>query len=169
MPAATSRLAPASSTSAATTARCSRPSGPPSARASASTTSSSGAIEEPRYRLLPGRFPDDLPADVGTFDVVTMLALFEHVPVEAQKPVVAACRSCSSPAALAVLTVPSPAVDPMLDVMAKVRIIDGLSHDQHHGFKPADLGPLFEAGGFRTVVTKRFQLGLNNLFVFQAA
>ncbi|HET7719195.1 MAG TPA: methyltransferase domain-containing protein, partial [Acidimicrobiales bacterium] len=127
-----------------------------------------GPVEADRYRLVPGRFPDDLPADAGRFDVVTMLALFEHIPTADQDTVVAACRELLQPGGLVVLTVPSPAVDPMLDVMAKLRIIDGLSHDQHHGFKPADLEPLFARHGFVLERHKRFQLGLNNLFVFRA-
>lgn len=29
----------------------------------------------------------------------------------------------------------------MLDAMVKLRMLDGIEHEQHYGFKPADLPP----------------------------
>lgn len=125
-----------------------------------------GELEGDRYRLFPGHFPEDLPADAGPFDVVTMLAVFEHVPTEAQASVVDACWESLKPGGIVVITVPSPLVDPMLDVLIKLRILDGMEADQHHGFVPSDLGPLFHGRGFVTTLDQTFQLGLNNLLVF---
>jgi 2-polyprenyl-3-methyl-5-hydroxy-6-metoxy-1,4-benzoquinol methylase len=99
-------------------------------------------------------------------DVVSMLALFEHIPTEEQPAVVEACYELLVPGGRVVITVPSPAVDPMLDAMVKLRVLDGIEHEQHYGFKPADLPPLFEQGGFSLSRSYRFQLGLNNVFVF---
>ena len=128
-----------------------------------------GELEGPRYRLLPGHFPDDLPPGSGPFDVVTMLAVFEHIPPEAQEALVAAIRDVLRPGGLVVITVPSPAVDQILDVMIKVRVLDGMETEQHYGFVPADLQPLFRAQGFEMTVDRRFQLGLNNLYAFTLA
>ncbi len=125
-----------------------------------------GELEGERYHLYPGHFPDDLPADGGPFDAVTMLAVFEHIPNEAQAAVAAAIWDAVKPGGVVVITVPSPMVDPMLDVMIKLRILDGMETDQHHGFVPADLTPLFTSQGFELTLEERFQLGLNNLFVF---
>jgi 2-polyprenyl-3-methyl-5-hydroxy-6-metoxy-1,4-benzoquinol methylase len=122
-----------------------------------------------RYRLVPGRFPDDLPADVGTFDAVTMLATFEHIPPAEQHRVVEACRRHMEPDGRVIITVPSPVVDPLLDVMVAVRVIDGMSHDEHFGFKPRDLIPLFQSHGFRLAERRHFELGLNQVFVFDRA
>ena len=38
--------------------------------------------------------------------------------------------------------------------------------EEHHGFTPSEVKPLFESAGFRLAIHKKFQLGLNNLFVF---
>ncbi len=125
-----------------------------------------GQLEGERYRLFPGHFPEDLPADVGPFDAVTMLAVFEHIPSDAQVAVVAACWNMLKPGGIVVITVPSPLVDPVLDVMIKLRVIDGMEADQHHGFVPRDLEPIFVSQGFLPTLNQRFQMGLNNLVTF---
>jgi 2-polyprenyl-3-methyl-5-hydroxy-6-metoxy-1,4-benzoquinol methylase len=126
-----------------------------------------GELASDSYRLLPGRFPDDLPADVGTFDVITMLAVFEHVPADEQRAVVDACWRLLRGGGSVVLTVPSALVDPILDALVAVRLIDGMQHEEHHGFEPSDLAPLFRSVGFELAEHRRFQFGLNNVFVFR--
>lgn len=125
-----------------------------------------GELQGERYRLVPGWFPQDLPADAGEFDVVTMLAVFEHIPPDQQDGVVEACRKHLRPGGRVVITVPSPIVDPILDGLVKIKVIDGIEHEQHFGFKPSDLQPLFERNGFTLEHEHKFQLGLNNLLVF---
>jgi len=125
-----------------------------------------GELEGDRYRLFPGHFPEDLPGDVGPFDAVTMLAVFEHIPTEAQTDVVEACWKVLKPGGVVIITVPATLVDPMPDVMIKFRIIDGMEVDEHHGFVPADLEPLFVAQGFVPMLHQAFQFGLNNLVTF---
>jgi hypothetical protein len=68
-----------------------------------------------------------------------------------------------------VLTVPSKEVDKILAALMALRLVTDDSVDQHWGFDAKRLtSPLFERGGFTTLVHKKFQLGLNNLFCFQA-
>lgn len=126
-----------------------------------------GELDGDRYRLVPGYFPDALPDGAGPFDVVTMLAVFEHIPTDQQQGFVEAIHGVLRPGGLAVITVPSPVVDPILDVLMKLRVLDGMETDQHYGFDPSDLTPLFEKAGFVCRETRRFQLGLNNLYVFE--
>lgn len=121
------------------------------------------------YRLVPGWFPADVPDDVGEFDVITMLALFEHISPEDQPNVVARCGELLAPGGSVVLTIPSKQVDAILDVLEKVRLVVDDSIHQHYGFDAKrDTEPVFAAGGFRTDHRSTFQFGLNNLFRFSA-
>jgi hypothetical protein len=65
-----------------------------------------------------------------------------------------------------VITVPSPAVDSILHVLIKLRLMRGTAVHEHHGFEPASVAPAFLRAGYLPVVSRRFQLGLNNLFAF---
>jgi SAM-dependent methyltransferase len=120
----------------------------------------------PGFRLVRGTFPDSLPPQ-ASFDVVTMLAVLEHVPQASHLALAAACRDCLRPGGVLVLTVPGPAVDGILDVLKALRVIDGMETGQHYGFDPAHTREPFVAVGFELLVQRRFQLGLNNLFAFR--
>ena len=125
------------------------------------------SIDQRHFRLIAGRFPDDLPSEAGPFEVITMLAVFEHLPLEHLSRTVEACARVLVPGGLVVLTVPSPAVDQILDGLKRLRLLDGMSLEEHHEFDVDTVPALFSQGGFRLVTAKRFQLGLNNLFVFE--
>jgi hypothetical protein len=66
-----------------------------------------------------------------------------------------------------VLTVPSRRVDDVLRVLQAVHLVDGMAVEQHWGFDPAQTVPLFTSAGLVLESHGRFQLGLNNLFVFR--
>ncbi len=117
-------------------------------------------------RLYPGRFPKDMP-ETEPFDVITLLAVFEHVPRSEQTAVAWACSRLLKPGGKVVITVPSPLVDAILKVLCALRLVEGMSMEQHYGFEPREVVPLFTSAGLRLVVHRTFQLGLNNLFVFQ--
>ncbi|MGI9031749.1 MAG: class I SAM-dependent methyltransferase, partial [Ilumatobacteraceae bacterium] len=106
-----------------------------------------GELSGPGYHLIPGSFPEDLPDDCGQFDAIAMAAVFEHIPTDQQAGVVTACWKRLVDGGQVILTVPSPLVDPILDVLAVVRVIDGIEHHQHFGFQPAHLAPLFTSKG----------------------
>jgi 2-polyprenyl-3-methyl-5-hydroxy-6-metoxy-1,4-benzoquinol methylase len=124
-------------------------------------------IRTERYRLEAGTFPDDGPHPPELFDVVTMLAVLEHVPEGEQKRVAQAAHDLLRPGGLFVLTVPSPQVDRLLDVLIRLHVLDGMDAEAHHGFEPDDVPPLLVRAGFSLRLRRRFQLGLNNLFVFE--
>ena len=58
-------------------------------------------------------------------------------------------------------------LDGILDVLLRLRIIDGMELGEHHGFDVADTVPIFQTAGFALTVHRRFQLGLNHLLVFE--
>ena len=119
----------------------------------------------PGVQFVRGNFPDDLPA-VGPFDAIAMLAVLEHMPESAKPAWPSACHRLLGIGGRVVLTVPSPRVDAILAVLRFFRLADGMALEEHHGFNPGEVTPLFESAGFRLATHKTFQLGLNNLFVF---
>jgi 2-polyprenyl-3-methyl-5-hydroxy-6-metoxy-1,4-benzoquinol methylase len=123
-------------------------------------------VEMGRCRLIAGRFPEDLP-DAEPFDVITMLAVLEHIPLDEQTRLAAECARRLKPGGYAIITVPNPVVDRILAVLRFVRLIDGMSLEEHYGFEPSVVPALFGVANMRLVKAARFQLGCNNLFVFQ--
>lgn len=118
------------------------------------------------FQVVRGMFPADLPPG-ELFDAVTCLAVLEHVPRSGQRDFLVACADRLMAGGVLVLTVPALAVDSILRWLRRLRLVDGMSLDQHHGYAPAETIPLAQAAGFVLVVHRRFQLGLNNLFVFR--
>ncbi len=123
-------------------------------------------IETDQYRLLCGKFPDDLPMG-RTFNCITMLAVLEHIPKEEQLQLGKDFHSYLKPQGRVIITVPSPFVDYILWILSKLRLIDGMSLEEHYGFNAKDTPKLFNPKYFKLIKHNRFQLGLNNLFVFE--
>ena len=121
--------------------------------------------ESGKVRILRGSFPsDDLE---GEFDVITMLAVLEHL---ADLPRIGqACRSLLAPGGRIIVTIPGPAVDRILLVLLALRLIHGMSLEEHQGFQPADAVSAFTHAGLECTWARRFQCGLNNLYIFEHA
>ena len=114
-----------------------------------------------------GHFPADLAAD-APFDVLCALAVFEHVPEGEQAAFVGGCRQASRAGGRAVLTVPAPLVDHLIGALKALRLLHGMETHEHWGFSPAMTSGLFAERGFTLLTHRRFELGLNHLFVFRA-
>jgi len=114
--------------------------------------------------LRSGYFPD-VEID-GPFDAITMLAVIEHIPRERQGDVAEACARLLRPGGRLIITVPSPAVDTILHWLARFRLVRGIEIHQHYGLEPDDVARGFSVP-LNLLVQKRFQLGLNNLLVFE--
>ena len=118
-------------------------------------------------RIVRGSFPEDLPRDAKPFDVITMLATFEHFEAGDQRRVARACGEVLADGGIVVASVPSRWVDPILHTLQWLHLIHGETLEEHHGFDPRTVPALFLAEGFEAVAWRRFELGLNNLFVFR--
>jgi SAM-dependent methyltransferase len=116
--------------------------------------------------LVRGRFPRDLP-DRGPYDVIALLAVFEHVPDDERPAFVAACRELLRPGGRVVVTVPAPLVDRIVDAMRRLRLLHGMDIEAHHGYRPEATPGYFAVAGMRLVTHETFELGLNHLFVFE--
>jgi 2-polyprenyl-3-methyl-5-hydroxy-6-metoxy-1,4-benzoquinol methylase len=120
----------------------------------------------PHARIYRGLFPVAVP-DIQPFDVICLLAVLEHIPEAEQQTLTKNCYHALNPGGVVVVTVPAPAVDAALAVLRALRLIDGMSLEQHYGFNPARLPELFESSGLSLIRHRRFQMGFNHLFAFR--
>jgi 2-polyprenyl-3-methyl-5-hydroxy-6-metoxy-1,4-benzoquinol methylase len=118
-----------------------------------------------RIELLRGHFPEDFAFADGSFDCITLIAVLEHIP-EPER-FARECHRLLAPGGRVVLTVPHPHVDRLVDAMRRLRLLDGMAMEEHHGFDVTRTPQIFSAAGFRPLVARSFQLGLNRLFVFE--
>jgi hypothetical protein len=123
-------------------------------------------ISTDSYTLLPGRFPAALPAGTKC-DVITMLAVLEHIARDQQAQLPRQAHDVLNEAGRLIITVPSPRVDDILRVLIGLHVLDGMAVEEHYGFDPAECARLFGEPLFRLIHSERFQLGLNNLYVFE--
>lgn len=126
----------------------------------------SDSVNEGKFRLIAGSFPEDLP-EMRPFDAITMLAVIEHLPRHLQRETAFACVQLLKQDGILILTTPSPFVDRLLDFLKGLRVLDGMSLDEHYGFDVKEVPLLFDFDELELLQHRRFQLGLNNLFLFQ--
>ena len=119
-----------------------------------------------RYELVRGYFPAALPSG-KTFDAITMLAVLEHIPSSEIDSFSKACFDYLKPKGKLIITVPDAKVDHILEVLRFFRLIHGMSLEEHYGFQISQTPAIFKKVGLTLVNHSTFQLGLNNLFVFQ--
>jgi SAM-dependent methyltransferase len=118
------------------------------------------------HQLIPGFFPQDLPPG-RPFDAIAMLAVLEHFPNDQHAILADGIAKHLRPGGLLVITVPSAAVDHILKVLTTLRLIHGMSLEEHHGYDTSMTAQSFCPPRFRLLKHEKFQLGLNNLFVFE--
>jgi SAM-dependent methyltransferase len=122
----------------------------------------------PGLRLCRGFFPSDLAelSLTGPYDAIFSLAVFEHLTDEDLLKARAVLPGMLRPGGRLIITVPHPFVDRILDTLMFFRLIDGQAVHEHHGFDPGSLSEL-ASDQIRLISRSTFQLGLNNLFVFE--
>jgi hypothetical protein len=125
-------------------------------------------IESSVYVIHPGFFPEVRPPDTG-WDAITMFAVLEHIPRADQPALAEACYELLKVGGRVIITVPSHAVDHVLSALKFMRLIDGMSLEEHFGFEPAETMRIFSSPRFKLVRHARFQMGLNHLYVFEKA
>jgi cyclopropane fatty-acyl-phospholipid synthase-like methyltransferase len=113
-----------------------------------------------------GDFPDVVCAS-ERFDAVVMLAVIEHVADGELQRWARVAVDALAPGGRVIATVPSPKVDRLVHYGQRLRVLDGMAMHQHHGFDPGQVPAMFTGAGLRLEATRRFQFGLNNLFVLR--
>lgn len=124
------------------------------------------AVDNDKFHLIPGKFPQDFKSN-QKFDVIIMLAVLEHLPSSIWEELYNTCKVILEPGGLIIVTVPDPKIDHILSFLLKLKLIDGMKLEEHHGFQPSDTLKIFKPDHFRLKAYKQFQLGLNNLYVFE--
>lgn len=114
--------------------------------------------------LIPGYFPYDFIKD-EIFDVITMLAVAEHIPMEIFPKVANACWKHLKPCGRVIITVQHPRVEKLLDFLKDIRIVEGFSIHEHYGFNPKCLPDIFNQ--WKLIKWERWGFGCNNLFIFE--
>lgn len=117
------------------------------------------------HMLLAGMFPSRQPT--GAFDAATLLAVVEHMDADGLSAAADALSTLVRPGGKVVITMPSPAVDTILDVLISLHLLDGMDTDSHHGLRVDAVPESWSRHGLKLVKRKKFQLGLNNLLVFE--
>ena len=123
-------------------------------------------LETAKFRIESGLFPAVRP-DEKEWDAITMFAVLEHIPRSEQVALASACYDLLRVGGRVVITVPAKAVDHILGVLRFLRVIDGMSLEEHFGFEVTETPQIFSPPRFRLLRHRRFQLGLNHLFVFE--
>jgi SAM-dependent methyltransferase len=121
--------------------------------------------ETSRYRLHAVPFAEPTGFPDGSFDAIILLATLEHIRDKA--PLAREARRLLSPGGRLIMTVPSPRVDDIVHTLVRLKLADGMSLEEHHGFNPADTPTLFGSAGLELAHYESFQLGLNHLYVFR--
>ena len=101
-----------------------------------------------------------LPLKTNSADVVTMLAVLEHLPNPEQ--VVKEAYRILKPGGVFLVTVPSANSRPILELLAKVHIVRQEMVDQHYNyFTHAHLRQITSQAGFKKIAIESWELGCN--------
>ena len=122
-------------------------------------------LEKGNVRLLAEPFSPPLAYPDGSFQAVVMLATLEHI--RDKKPLAEECARLLAAGGRLIITVPAVVVDRIVDVLVRLRLADGMSLDEHHGYDPLDTPNVFAPYGFELEHHGRFQLRCNHLFVLR--
>lgn len=120
-----------------------------------------------RLNLMKGAFLNVLHEKAeSSYDTIFALAVFEHFPEEDMRDTVSLIHRILASRGRLIVTVPHPFVDKILDVLTFFKMIDGIALQEHTGLEPIKLFNYLSTQ-LQPVKRRRFQLGLNYLFVFE--
>ena len=105
-----------------------------------------------------------LPLDDVSCDVVTMLAVFEHLEPGKAVPLLREVRRVLRDGGLLVMTTPAPWVDGLLRFLARVKLVSAEEIDEHQNVcSGVALREMLEQAGFAptAIATGAFEVGMN--------
>lgn len=123
-------------------------------------------IETEKYTLFPGYFPQDFPLQKN-YDNITLLAVLEHIPLAQLEQYPDLLHAYLNKKGRVIITIPSKKVDYILSILLFFKLIDGMDLEHHQDFERSVIKDIFTKNGFKLIKEKRFELGLNILYVFE--
>jgi 2-polyprenyl-3-methyl-5-hydroxy-6-metoxy-1,4-benzoquinol methylase len=99
-------------------------------------------------------------------DLVVALAVIEHLHETQIREFALRLGSLVEPSGRMLLTIPHPFVDKIVAAGISLHLLAGADFDSHHGLKPLAASNIIDASGWVLKSWKKFQLGLNNEFLF---
>jgi 2-polyprenyl-3-methyl-5-hydroxy-6-metoxy-1,4-benzoquinol methylase len=123
-------------------------------------------IEKQNYTLFPGYFPEDFKLN-KKYDNITLLAVLEHIPLIKLEKYPDLLSNYLNPKGRVIVTIPSKKVDYILNILMFFRLIHGMDLEHHQDFERSLIKNIFTNNGFSLIKDKRFEFGLNILYVFE--
>ncbi|WP_338409182.1 methyltransferase domain-containing protein [uncultured Flavobacterium sp.] len=118
------------------------------------------------YTLHPGYFPQDFEIS-KKYNAITLLAVLEHIPINQIATYPKLFSDLLYPKGRVIITIPTKKVDSILNVLLFFKLIHGMDLEHHQDFDREEVKTIFTKNGFDLIVEKRFELGLNILYVFE--
>ncbi len=123
-------------------------------------------FKDDKLEFIKEQVNNKLPFADSSFDVITMIAVFEHLRKSRTIAVSEAYRLLKK-GGIAILTIPDKFVDNILKILSTLKLIDGISIEEHDNYEVSETIEIFSKYGFTLQKWQKFQLGLNNLFIFK--
>ncbi len=122
----------------------------------------------PNLEIRQFHFKDRLDFPDGTFDLVTILAVLEHIPLNQVDALLAEFHRVLKPGGRVLITTPTPAAKPVLDFLAfKLHVISEPEiADHQHYYSESDLSALAARHGFACDGYRKFLFGFNCFAAF---
>lgn len=123
-------------------------------------------VKKEKYTLYPGYFPEDFFVQ-KKYDNITLLAVMEHIPIEKIKKYPEILSQYLTDKGRVIITIPTKQVDYILSVLLFFKLINGMDLEHHQDYDRSELIKIFTDNNFKLIVNKRFELGLNIIYVFE--
>jgi SAM-dependent methyltransferase len=115
--------------------------------------------------IVRGVVPGDPCLASASFDCIVMLATLEHV--DDPEAVARECFRLLGSRGRVVLTVPHALAHHLVSGLVRVGLLDGMGLDPVSGFDFDGIEDLFRRAGFRLLLQRTFELGLNRFYLFE--
>lgn len=99
-----------------------------------------------------------------SFDVTTMIAFIEHI--DKPEKILHECNRVLTKGGIIIITTPMAMAKPFWELLVNFGLTEEKTTEDHkHYFSPDEIEKLLKKTGFRVLVSKKFELGMNYIAV----